>query len=197
MAKYTALETTTLAPAQIRLNAHRLPELVHLSDPALSVMVDFSQQPALIIEDNTTLETAQHEMEFHGSHFILVCDQDHHLVGVLTATDLLGEKPIQVASDTRITRNDIPVSRLMTPIAEAPAIQLDTLDYARVGHIIKTLHAIDSAYMLVIRVNADETQVIRGYFSTSQISKQLHHNVRRGAYDIDKHLDELSKKNNS
>lgn len=192
MAKFQTLETQFISPENTQLKSQRLPELVHLNDPAFMVMIDFSQVPAFKIKHDATLEDAQHEMEFHGTHFMLVHNNDCQLIGVLTATDLLGEKPIKVSSDIRIAHDDIPVEKLMTPLQDVPTLSVDVMDFARVGHIIKTLHTADSPFALVTQTQSDGKESIRGYFSTSQISKQLHHNIRRGAVDIDKFLDEHS-----
>ena len=40
MAEYQQLETTIM-PDTAQLDLHRLPELVHLNDPAISVLYDF------------------------------------------------------------------------------------------------------------------------------------------------------------
>lgn len=190
MTKFKTLETQFISPENTQLKSQRLPELVHLNDPAFMIMIDFSQFPAFKIKQDATLEDAQHEMEFHGTHFMLVHNPDCQLVGVLTASDLLGAKPIKVSSDLRIAHDDIPVQHLMTSLNKIPTLSIEIIEYARVGHIIKTLHTVDAPFALVTQPQTDGKESIRGYFTTSQISKQLHHNIRRGAVDIDKFLDE-------
>lgn len=185
MAKYQPLETINISPTNLQLTINKPPELIHFDDPAFMAMVDFKKMTPNTILQSTDLETAQHEMEFHGTHFMLVLNDQDQLIGVITASDLLGEKPIKVASSTGLTHNNIPVDRLMTQITDVPALDIDAVSYARVAHIIKTLHEIKSPYALVLKQIDNDTQKLRGYFSTSQMSKQLHRNVRLGAIDID------------
>ncbi|WP_244897094.1 hypothetical protein [Candidatus Coxiella mudrowiae] len=45
MARYESLKTIKLSPETTFFRSHKLPELVHLDDPALAVMTDFSQMP--------------------------------------------------------------------------------------------------------------------------------------------------------
>jgi CBS-domain-containing membrane protein len=185
MAKYQPLEIKNISSEHIHLKTHHLPEIIHFDDPAFIAMVDFRNQAPHTLPETTELEAAQHEMEFHGTHFMLVTNSADKLIGVVTASDLLGEKPIQVASHTRIAHDKIQLSHLMTSIEKIPALDVEAVSYAKVANIIKTLHSINSPYALVIRQLDDGTQRLRGYFSTSQMSKQLHQNVRKGAIDID------------
>ncbi len=68
MAKYETLPTTTILPNGTMLQANRLPELVHMNDSALSVMIDFTLAPPHTIRPNETMDHAIHEMEVSGAH---------------------------------------------------------------------------------------------------------------------------------
>ncbi|WP_251365834.1 hypothetical protein [Coxiella-like endosymbiont of Rhipicephalus sanguineus] len=45
MPRYESLKTIKFSPETTFLRSYKLPELVHLDDPALAVMTDFSQIP--------------------------------------------------------------------------------------------------------------------------------------------------------
>jgi CBS-domain-containing membrane protein len=185
MVKYETITTLELDKNDTILKSHNMPELVHLDDPAFTVMIDFCQTPAFCIKNSANMLDAQHEMEFHGTHLMLVNDENNHVIGLLTTEDLLGEKPIKVIQETRLPREKIMVNRLMTPINMVPAFNIESIEKSRVGNVIHTLHTIESPFALVVRVMDDGEKVLRGCFTTSQISRQLHHNVRKRIPDID------------
>lgn len=180
MTNYELIDTLSLSSDDTLLKKRDLPELVHLSDAAFSVLIDFSQTPAITIDEHTTMEEAQHELEFHSTHFMLVTDENHHVIGIVTSEDLLGAKPIQIIQQNRIDRDKVLVNLLMTPLNKVPAFNLESIALARVGNVIKTMHALKSPNAFVVKIKEDGSKILRGCFTTSQISKQLHYNVRKG-----------------
>ena len=185
MIKYETIETLQLSSSDTILKSHDMPELVHLDDPAFTVMLDFCQTPALTINESTSMSDAQNEMEFHGTHLMSVVDDEHHIKGLLTAEDLLGEKPIKVIQEMRTSRDKIPIRMLMTKLKYVPAFNITSVEKSRVGNVLKSLHELDSPFALVVRVHDDGEKILRGCFTTAQISRQLHHNVRKRIHDVD------------
>jgi len=111
--KYETIEALPLSSSDTILrSSNDMPELVHLDDPAFTVMVDFCQTPAFTLKDTTNMRDAQYEMEFHGTHFMLVVNGDNHIKGLLTSEDLLGQKPIKVVQENRVSRDKVLVKML-------------------------------------------------------------------------------------
>ena len=186
MVKYETVETFPLSSSDTILrSSNDMPELVHLDDPAFTVMVDFCQTPGFTVRDIASMQDAKNEMEFHGTHFMLVVNGDNHIKGLLTSEDLLGQKPIKVVEEDRVSRDKILVRMLMTKLHQVPAFNIESVEAARVGNILTTLHEIDSPFALVVRLLEDGEKVLRGCFTTSQISRQLHSNVRKRIHEID------------
>lgn len=178
MPKYEALPTTVIHANSIMLNTNELPELVHLDDSALSVMIDFTKTPPHIISPQQTLEHAIQEMEIDHVHFLLVMNDNGFFEGIISSKDAWGEKPIKILQERRIHRNQITVKMMMTPLSEITALDFAIVKSAKVGNIVKTLSSHQQHYALVVSPNADKhAQIIRGIFTTSQISKQLHMEV--------------------
>lgn len=176
MAKYESLPITTIPADDAALPAHTLPELVHMEDPALSIMIDFEHTPAHIISPNQTMDDALNEMKVTHAHLLLVTDDQDHLQGILSSQDVLGEKPIKILQERRIPRDKLLVKFLMVPVQSIIAIDFNTLNEARVGHIVKTLNDHKQHYALVMAQHENGKPFIRGMFTTAQISKQLHMN---------------------
>ncbi len=175
MAKYENLPTITITPEHTTLPSHDLPELVHLDDPATAVMTDFTHTPAHIIASNKSMDDALNEMKATGAHLLLATGIDGHLEGIISSEDVLGEKPIKIIQEKRIPRENVTVNMLMKPAKDIIAFNINTIDEARVGHIVKTLTDNNRHYALVIgHSRTSDKTLIRGLFTLSQISKQLH-----------------------
>lgn len=178
MINYEALSPLKLNKDDTVIKAHPLPELVHFDDSALAVLLDFYQASLATIKDTATMEDAIHDMELHEVQLLLVVDSEHQLIGLLSAEDVLGEKPIQYIQQNRLSRHHILVHTLMTPLAEIPALTIEAVKKARIGHIVKTLHALNAPTALVVHEENDK-KIVLGAFTTAQISKQLHQDVRK------------------
>jgi CBS domain-containing protein len=133
-------------------------------------MTDFSQIPAAAIEPDASIETANDLMKRRGVRALLVTDP--HVIGILTATDLLGEKPVKLALERGLRRNEIRVADIMTPRELIELISLSEIREARVGHIVATLKQAGRQHFLVGE-RASSGVVVRGIFSLSQVARQL------------------------
>jgi CBS domain-containing protein len=101
---------------------------------------------------------------------LLVVDEGHEKVlGVITATDLLGERAMLVATGRGMRRDELTVADVMTPAAQVEAIALADVEGARVGHVLETLRRAGRQHALVV----DTDSAVRGVFSLSQIARQL------------------------
>ena len=96
-----------------------LPEGSRWTIPRVQVMTDFQSVTAIIILPADTVDEAHRRMIQRGVRLLLVVDQNRNVLGVITATDILGEKPVQVAVQRGFRRGEIQVRDIMTP-AGAP-----------------------------------------------------------------------------
>ena len=166
------------------LPAHRLtgtvfvsrpapPKSVTLESPALDVMTDLRHTHAAVIEPHITMESANAYMMQRGVRSLLVLNQDRALGGLITATDILGEKPLRFIEERRVKHHDILVSDIMTPLDRLEAIPIEEVRRATVGHVITSLRDSGRQHTLVIeKLTLGKVQVC-GIFSRSQIEKQL------------------------
>ena len=179
MAKYEALPTTAILPNGIMLHAHHLPELVHMDDPALSVMTDFTLTPPHTVKPDDTMDHAINEMEISGVHLLLVLNDEGHFQGIISSEDVWGEKPIKLIQERRIHRDQVLVHTIMVPYSDITAFDFSIIKSAKVGHIVKTLSEHKQHYALAVSPSIDHhnMQMIRGIFTASQISKQLHADI--------------------
>lgn len=170
---YAPLESHALkAGAGYAQPSQTIPDRVSLEAPALHVMTDFSAVTAVIVLSGDSIDEAHRRMIQRGVRLLLVVDQDRAVVGVITSTDLLGEKPMRVVSQRGIRREELLVRDVMTPQETLDVLDFDTVRASRVGHIVSTLKRTGRQHAVVAERGA-ALHTVRGVFSATQIARQL------------------------
>ncbi len=150
------------------------PERVHIDSPALAVMTDLRQIPAATIDPDAPVDAANRFMIRRGVRLLLVDDDERRVLGLITATDILGEKPVQFVRERGIRRQEIRVRDIMIPCERLEVLQYTDVAHAEVGHIVATLQRAGRQHALVADMGVDgKTETVRGVFSASQIARQL------------------------
>ena len=150
-----------------------LPEHVKLSDPAINVMTDLNKVSLVSIRTRTSMDRANAKMIRYGVRMLLVLDDNEQLAGLLTATDVLGEKPMRFLQNMGGTHADIMVRDIMTTQRELEVMKIDDVQHARVGQIVATLKKSNRQHALVAAEGSDGKQTVCGMFSITQIARQL------------------------
>lgn len=169
MRQYSALTHSPLA-AGARLAQPQPPGRVDADDPAFAVMTDLATVQAATTLADEYADHAHAQMLQRGVRLLFVLDRESRVIGVITATDLLGEKPMRIQQTHGITRGEIRVADLMTPAGQLEALSLQDVSQMRVGHIVATLKAVGRQHLMVAE---DGGQRVRGLFSASQVARQL------------------------
>jgi len=156
---------------------------VHDNAPAISVMTDFRKVTPVTIEPDLNIDAALRKMKEAGVRLLLVPDRDDHIIGIISASDIQGERPVQLGQELGIERADIKVHMLMAPLDRVMGMDLTTVLDACVGHIIAYLGSYERHHTLVVETDHDSgVQTIRGLFSISQISKMMGADVTQVEY---------------
>jgi hypothetical protein len=183
--QYQELPIRELGPgAGFRRPQQAQPARVTLESPALEVMTDLLRVSPATIRPQAPLEGANQFMISRGVRLLLVVDVHDSVLGVLTATDVLGEKALRVAAERGIKRGELTAGDLMTPAEAVEVIALAEVQGARVGHVLETLRRAGRQHALVIEeepaaaegaasARAPRRAVVRGIFSVSQLARQL------------------------
>lgn len=150
-----------------------VPEKATLDDPAVNVMTDLTRVTAVIILPGDTADEAHRRMVQRGVRLLLVVDQDRKVLGVITATDTLGEKPVQAAFERGVRRGEVMVRDIMTPQERLEVLAMADVRAAKVGHIVATLKKVGRQHALVVDHDGNGRQRVRGLFSATQIARQL------------------------
>jgi CBS domain-containing protein len=146
---------------------------VTLDSPAIDVMTDLSQVAAVTIDGSTPLASANDYMMARGVRSLFVATSEGRVSGLITATDVLGERPVRVSQARGVRRNELLVADVMTPIDTVAAMKLEDVRAAKVGHIVASLTQAGRQHGLVAEIRSPSEVSIRGIFSATEIARQL------------------------
>ena len=145
---------------------------VSAESPATQVMTDLARVAPATIRPQAPLAGANQFMITRGVRLLLVTDDQENVLGVVTATDILSERPMRIAIERGMRRDELTVADVMTPAEQVEAIAYADVERARVGHVLETLRRAGRQHALVIE-NEGQRAMVRGIFSISQIARQL------------------------
>ena len=146
---------------------------VTLDSPALEVMTDLSKVAAVTIEPSASVLSANEYMIARAVRSLFVTAADGHVLGLVTTTDVLGERPVRVSHARGVRRNELVVTDVMTPIDAIVAMRMEDVRAAKVGHVVASLKQAGRHHELVAEMRPGAGMQIRGIFSASQIARQL------------------------
>ena len=162
-----------------------------LESPAVQVMTDLMRVPPALIRPQAPLAGANEFMIARGVRLLLAADYRENVLGILTATDVLGERSMRVATERGLRRDELLVEDVMTPAEQVEVLELADVQGARVGHVFETLRRAGRQHALVVDYDVlpparplaapGRRAMVRGIFSLSQIARQLGVAVQGGA----------------
>jgi len=147
---------------------------VTLESPALDVMTDLTQVKAATIGPGQTLQQAEQTMIYQGVRMLFVVSEMPALEGLITSTDLRGERQMSLVHSRHLRFDEMRVADVMTELSMLDAIEFERMAGARVGNLIATLKRVGRNHLLVVQgASASTPQRIRGVVSRAQIERQL------------------------
>ena len=147
-------------------------------DPAISVMTDLMHVRAITVDSDQTITFAFDLMKHVEVRMLVVIDRDGLLGGLITARDILGEKPINIMNSERISRDEIKVQQVMTSVSTLNPFNFADVEHATVKDVIIKLREAGRQHAIVIESQDDaDGYSLRGIFSITQIGSQLGMNI--------------------
>jgi CBS domain-containing protein len=147
--------------------------VVGADSPAIEAMTDFLRVSVVVIGPDASVIEANAQMIARGVRLLMVTGAGDRLEGLITARDILGEKPMQVAG-AGCKRDELKVAELMTPISAVDTLYLKEVLNVRVVDILDALKRLGRQHILVEDVDAATgLPRVRGVFSATNIGRQL------------------------
>lgn len=177
-AVYKAITSHKLKPGTGFHNPNQV-QRVRADSPAIEVMTDLQRIPAATIAPDSTLAEATQAMINRGVRLLFCMEKGRGLVGLITARDTMGERPIKLIQERGGKHGDLTVRDLMVPADAIDVLNYADVMQAEVGHVVATLKSFGRQHALVVDIDpmtGEET--LRGIFSATQISRQLNMTVQ-------------------
>ena len=160
---------TSLAQAQPWDNAP-----VTLASPARAVMTDLTKVKAATTHPRTTLRQAEQAMIYQGVRMLFVVTAMPLIEGLITATDLGGDKQMRVVHERHLHYDELCVADVMTELGALDAIDHAVVNAATVGNVVATLQRLGRNHLRVVEAaTAQAPGRVRGVISRSQVERQL------------------------
>jgi CBS domain containing-hemolysin-like protein len=151
-----------------------MPAQVNAGSPAVLAMTDLRQQVAFTVEPNVSIDRALQRMKTMGVRLLFVVNAEKQILGLITSTDILGEKPLQFHNELHLRYEEIMVRDIMTPQDSLEVMNMEDVLRASVRDIVATLQSTGRRHALVMDRDPRKGEAaVRGIFSASQIGKQL------------------------
>jgi CBS domain-containing protein len=149
------------------------PPHVGLDDAAVDVMTDFRRVRAITVPATVSMDYASERMRANRVHLLLVTDERNTIVGLITSTDIEGERPLMRMREFGVRREELSVADIMTPRERIEVIEMADVARARVGHVVATLKAVGRKHAMIVDRDDSGRSIVRGLFAASQIGLQL------------------------
>lgn len=150
------------------------PNPVKVSSSALEVLTDLRFVPAATVKADLDIESTMQKMIARGVRSLLVVDAEDDVIGLVTARDLMGERPTATMISSNLEYSEIKVCQVMTIADHIEVLPLEDVLHAHVGDIVETLKHSGRQHAMVVDEDAITGKaLIRGIFSASQIARQL------------------------
>lgn len=140
--------------------------------PAFDAMTDLRRIHPVSISGAETLEQARTTMIVCGVKLLFVRDAEGNLKGLLTASDLAGERAIKEAQASNRKVPELTAADIMVKLPDLEFLEFSTVARAEVGHVIATLREHNRQHALVVDNRTGSMRVV-GLFSATQIARQM------------------------
>jgi CBS domain containing-hemolysin-like protein len=165
-------------PDKVLLLRESLEGALIRSSPGVGAMTDFSTETPARVVPGRHIDDALQDMVRAGLRSLLVVDEGSAVLGLITAADILGTRPIQflqnpLCESYPCRHQEIRVADIMTPWAQLRLLDYYQVTVASAGDLADQFRGTDTTHVLVIERAAVGTAQVRGLISRSRLLRQL------------------------
>ena len=142
-------------------------------DPAITVMTDFRERASVTILETQTIDVALEHMKHAGVRCAFATNNNQRVVGIITAYDILGEKPMQHVQTVASSRQDVLVQDIMTKTAAWQILNVKELELHCVGALHQLLVNARLTHIPVMEFDDHGAARLRGLLSAAKIRRLL------------------------
>ncbi len=146
----------------------------HPQDPALSVMTDFRERASVTVSATAMIDEALEHMKHTGVRSAFaIDDQSRVVVGLVTAYDITGEKPMQYMQTAAIPRREVLVRDIMQRISDLRVADIKQIELATVAAVFDIFTDERLTHVPVMETSEAGEQRLRGLLSAAKIKRLL------------------------
>ncbi len=147
---------------------------VAATDPATSVMTDFRERSSVTVMAGASIDAALDHMKHTGVRCAFVTDEARaNVIGLITAYDIMGVKPMQLMQAHDTPRGGITVRDLMQHVKDWRVAQMNDVILADVAAILRLFDANVRTHIPVIETPQSTPAQLRGLFSAAKVRRVL------------------------
>jgi CBS-domain-containing membrane protein len=143
-------------------------------DPALTVMTDFRERASVTVADTASIDEALEHMRHTGVRCAFAIDERRRIVvGLITAYDITGEKPMQYMQSREVPRREVLVRDIMQEISEWRVADIKQIERATVAAVSNMFATNRLTHVPVMETSETGEQRLRGLLSAAKVKRLL------------------------
>jgi len=123
---------------------------ITLDDKATKVMTDLKCICGISIAAGDGISDAEYKMKTHQVRMLFVIDHNENVIGLLTYSDLSGQRILDSESELSIPATEMCILDIMTGIDTIDVLDYELIKTAKVGNIVQTLKQLNRQHILVL-----------------------------------------------
>jgi CBS domain-containing protein len=144
------------------------------NDPALSIMTDFRERASVTVAEDSTIDAALEHMKHTGVRCAFVIDEARKgVVGLITAYDIMSEKPMRHMQAVEAPRHEVLVKDIMLPVAEWRVTDIRGIEQATVASVARLFDSSALTHIAVMETSDTGEQRLRGLLSAAKVKRLL------------------------
>ena len=150
------------------------PWIANPGDPAVSVMTDFRERPSVTVVETASIDAALVHMKHAGVRSAFVIDHAHNkVVGLVTAYDIMSEKPMRFMQSLATPRSEVVVRDIMQPIADWRVADIKDIERATVSSVATMFEETRLTHVPVIGPGESGGRQLCGLLSAARVRRLL------------------------
>jgi CBS domain-containing protein len=143
-------------------------------DPALYVMTDFRERASVIVSETAMIDQALEHMKHAGVRCAFaVHDRSRAVVGLITAYDIVSEKPLRNMQFAATLRCEVLVFDVMQKVSDWRVADFKQLKRATVATVAEMFAKTGLTHVPVVETSQTGEQRLRGLLSAAKVKRLL------------------------
>jgi CBS domain-containing protein len=143
-------------------------------DPALSVMTDFRERASVTVSETARIDEALEHMRHTGVRSAFAVHvRTRAVVGLITAYDIIGEKPLQNMQFAATPRREVLVFDIMQKVSDWRVADIKQIERASVAAVAEMFAKTGLTHVPVMEAGQTGEQRLRGLLSAAKVTRLL------------------------